>query len=210
MRLFILILFTTLSACGQQNHKVDRQTTLEAKRLSDSASKYFFPGIPSDYKKAMVLLNKAISIDSQYLKAYKNKITFELMQAQYDSALITSKKISELFPDEIDCTFLSGLLYEKKGDTISSKFYFLKALENCNRIISATKKGTDKYFLLNYSKGINLIFLDDPKGKKFLNDLFKNEHDETKREFLKDGITKSKQEILYLAFNPEGKSANAQ
>ena len=89
-RITTFLFLAILTACrddGEVNHVINP----EARLLNDSAIAIIKSSKNEDYQKAILLLDQAIAIDSNYVRAYQNKLSFETKLEQYDKALITSK-----------------------------------------------------------------------------------------------------------------------
>src|SRR5436309_2510270 len=107
--------------CGQTEKKT-YSVNPKAKQLVDSAVQIAM--YKNNYRGAIVLLDEAIKLDSDYYNAYSNKLTYQFALKQYNEALPTAKKLNMLRPEDPANYITVGLLYEKLHDTISSKKYF--------------------------------------------------------------------------------------
>lgn len=140
---------------------------LMAEKLTDSAI-YRGPGprrIPSDstdtltFADAAKLLNKAIAMDSSYIEAYNIKIEYERELKQYDSVIVTGKKILKLSPDRIPILHRIGECYEITGKTDSAKIYYEKALVLYNKRLTGLSKHDFSYIPIMINKALALIML---------------------------------------------------
>jgi tetratricopeptide (TPR) repeat protein len=193
MQFLALFLFITFSACGQQtkNYSVNPK----AKQLNDSA--VFIAVHSNNYDSAITLLDKAISIDSNFTSAYANKTFFQLQLNQFDTALLTSKKLLGIKPNVPEYIVMTGMICEKLSDTISSREYFTQAAiiyDNILDTMSKTNKNYDGYLM---NKAVNLIFLEQQqKGNDILKQVYNDKRNEADKELISMFINKSKQEII--------------
>ena len=74
MKFCFLFLLIGLYACGQTEKK-KYSVNPKAKQLNDSAVQAAMNN--ENYSGAIVLLNEAIKLDSNYYRAYSNKLTFQ-------------------------------------------------------------------------------------------------------------------------------------
>ena len=191
------LFFAILTACNpgcKEKHSRDP----EAKLLNDSALKILMRSSKNeDYQKAIELLEKAITIDSTYVGAYHNKISFETLLKQYDKALITAKYLNKLRPENPNFIITTGILYEKNGDTISSANYFEKALMLYNHILDTMNVSNHDYFALQMNKGISFILLhQQEKADSFLKVLYDRQTDEKHREYLTPLLNKTRKNVI--------------
>ena len=209
----IIITFLFLSiilACNQGSEKRPARDP-EAKLLNDSAFKILMRSSnDEDYQKAIELLDKAIAIDSNYAGAYHKKISLQTLLRQYDKALITSKKLNELRPDNPNFILTTGILYEKNRDTISSVYYFQKALSMYNKTLDTMNTANADYFALQMNRGITYILLNQQaKGNDMLRTLYDKQTDEKNKEYLTPLINKSRKAVIdYLTLEQKETTTN--
>jgi tetratricopeptide (TPR) repeat protein len=132
LKFILILLLFGLFACGQTGGK--HTINPYAIKLNDSAARMTFQMTDSGYQKAILLLDQATAIDSNYFLAYYNKLIFQSQLGQYDKALATSKNLIRIRPGAPDLHLTSGALYEKIGDTVSAKYNFEEALSLYNSI----------------------------------------------------------------------------
>ena len=157
-KIILLFILIGLYSCGQNDakHKVDPT----AVRLNNNAMilvKYIDNEDSS--KKAITLLDKATAIDSNYFLGYYNKLMFLDQLKQYDKSVLTVNKLIQLRPYAHDLYLTGGIIYERKGDTSSSKIYFEKSLAICNNVLDTMKASNSNYIMLITNKVSNLIML---------------------------------------------------
>ena len=142
---------------------------LKAKKLKDSAT--LIAMHQQDFVRAISLLDKATQIDSNYIGAYRNKLTFEMDLKHYDEALGVSLKILQLKPNNPDHYFTVGFLYNIQGDISTSKKYFTESAKRYDKILDTMPVSNSGYDMLSMNKGVALIFLEQQQEG---NDIFWN------------------------------------
>ncbi len=149
-KLLIAFLFLGLGSCGQTSskHKVDPS----AIELNNQAMTLVpFIDNPDSSQKAINLLDKATTIDTNYFLGYANKLMFYYQLHQFDKALLTNNKLIQLRPTSHDLYLRSGMLYTQTGDTTNAKTYFTKALTICNSALDTMTK-TNRDFVMSCPK----------------------------------------------------------
>jgi tetratricopeptide (TPR) repeat protein len=189
----IYLLFLTLIACGQKD-MVDS----EARKLNDSAVALTMKSFDSSaYADAILLLDKATAIDSNYYTAYWNKYSFQWTLKQYDKALVTAKHLNRIKPDAPDYYVSIGLLYEKLGDTVSARQHFKDALVRYNNILDTMDSKNKNYDNLLINKAVNLIFAgQQTEGNEMLKQLYEKHKDDMYAQAIEMFMNKSRQEII--------------
>lgn len=109
---------------------------------------YFLKG---DYKQAIEFTNKAIEEDPKCGAAWDNLGQIYYKNLELEKAEDAFKKALFYRNDLVDSNYYLGLLYEKKGDNIKAKEYFIKA-NNCH--ITALNSVTKEQILDMYNKYI--------------------------------------------------------
>jgi tetratricopeptide (TPR) repeat protein len=182
-----------LVACGQSN-KTKQLVNPEAKKLSDSAMLVFLKSFKEeDYERSILLLEKATKIDSNYFKAYYNRMLIENTFKHYDKALIAANRITRLKPDDPGFYITAGILYEKNGNPSSSKEYFQTALVKYNSILDTMQLNNPGLFFLKMNKGVDLILLNQQEqGNTILKDLYAKETAGIYKEALTPFLNKSR------------------
>ena len=157
-KIILLFILIGLYSCGQNDtkHKVDPT----AVRLNNNAMTLVkFIDNKDSSKKAITLLDKATAIDSNYFLGYYNKLMFLDQLKQHDKSVLTVNKLIQLRPYAHDLYLTAGIIYERKGDTSSSKIYFEKSLAICNKVLDTIKISNSDYIMLISNKVVNLIML---------------------------------------------------
>ena len=166
-------LMFVICSCKQNTGKQIVES--EAVQLNNQAIKLVaFMNNPDSSGKAISLLDKATTIDSNYFLGHYNKLMFYNQLKQFDKAILTVNKLIQLRPSAHDLYMTCGLLYERKGDTLSSRWYFEKSLAICNSVIDTMSNTNRDYEMLVVNKAINLIMLGDQINA---NELLKKVHD---------------------------------
>ena len=148
-------------------------------------------------KKAISLLDNATSIDSNYFLGYYNKLMFFNQLKQFDKAVLTINKLIQLRPLAHDLYLTGGILYERIGDTISSKKYFEKSLTICNTVLDTMNKTNRDYEMLVGNEAVNLIMLDDEiKANELLKKLYDSQTDKALKKMTLSMMNTSKKELL--------------
>jgi tetratricopeptide (TPR) repeat protein len=191
-------ILTGLCSCGQttSKHKVDPA----AVQLNNQAMELVaFINNQDSSRKAISLLDKATTIDSNYFLGFYNKLMFHNQLKELDKAVLTVNKLIQLRPTAHDLYLTGGVLYERLGDTISSKTYFQKSLTICNSVLDTMSTKNRDYEMLVGNKAINLIMLgDQAKASEILKKLYDSQTDEELKKWTASLMNKNKKELLEL------------
>jgi len=123
-------------------------------------------------RKAILLLDSATSIDSNYYRAYFHKLMFLYSLKQYDKAIVATQNLIRLRPGAHDLHTFAGIFYEKINDSISSKKYFQKSLSICNTVLDTMRLKNIDYEMFTINKAVNLIMLNrNTEANRLLNQL---------------------------------------
>jgi tetratricopeptide (TPR) repeat protein len=165
---------------------------------------------PDSSRKALSLLDKATTIDSNYFLGYSNKLMFYYQLKQFDKAILTNNKLIQLRPNAHDLYMTGGMFYEQVGDTITSKVYFNKSLTICNTVLDTmNRKNRDYFVMYTTNQAINLIMLNDSaKANKVLKALYESlpddpEYDNVDKKHIQSLMNKSKRDLIDFMNNPE-------
>ena len=147
--------------------------------------------------KAILLLDQATEIDSNYLIAYSNKLSYQRELGQYESAVETAKHIIKIRPHFADIYGTIGMLYYKMNDSISSNKYFSNALIQYDYFLDTMNINNINYFTLRMNKAATLKFLgQNALGNKMLDELYNKQTDSTYKQLIDSLKVKSKDELL--------------
>ncbi len=160
----------------------------KAKQLDDSAVKVFST---SNYQldklnKVGKLLEQAVKIDPKYFEGWINLLSFQGRINEFAKCKATSKKISELFPNEPEAFVYYGIMLDTNGKSPECLAQFAKALKLYTSL-TEKNKNTPRYKSYLTQQAVMLIFNNREKEGRAI--LRKMESEE------KDGYQKS-----YLAF----------
>lgn len=112
-------------------------------------------------RKALLLLDSALAIDSNCYLCYYNKIMFLSALGDLDGSITAMDNCIRLNPNVPELHLAGGLFYSKRGDTTTGRLYFERSLTIINSLID-TANTTDLTFkVLETNKALNLILLGD-------------------------------------------------
>ena len=184
-----------LLACGESNEtpKVNEEAML----YCDSAMVLSSAEGVTGYQNAIILLDKATSIDSNYYLAYWNKLRLLSELKHYDKALIAAKNLIRANPTNPDIYVTIGTLYERLEDTVSAGKYYNNGLELYNKYLDTMTSQTPNYDMLLMNKGITLVMLGkDKEGNNLLKKIYDKQTDKDFKELLRGFMYKNKVEIM--------------
>jgi len=198
-KLSLYFFLLTLCACGQRDGETKKHTIdSKAKQLNDSAVALIRSMNDEDSRKAILLLDEAIKIDSNYFTAYWNKFSLQSQLKQYDNAIVTGKQILNLNKNTPYYDFIIATLYYRKGDTSSANNYFRKTLALCDLVLDTINfKNRAAYEVVIMNKGVSLIFLgQQEKGNEILKQFYDSQTDTTYKTWTAAFMNKTKEQIL--------------
>lgn len=118
----------------------------------------------SSYRKALLLADKAIKLDSMFYPAYvKKAFIFTKLSKYKESIEIYTHVVTELKPDYIELYTMLGMLYEKVGDKNKAIKYYEKTIKKYSERISKDNDILDMInkahisYILDNEKGLNEI-----------------------------------------------------
>jgi len=198
----IIVSFSLLAcACGQKSDKLKiNPTAVRLNNLAIDLSLYMDNNDSAG--KAIKFLDSATSIDSNYFLGYYNKLMFLNQLKQYDKAIVTVNNLIRLKPNANDIYWNGGIIYEKIGDTVSSRFYFQKSLTICTKVLDTMNVNNKDYYMLVTNKAIDLIMLGhQTNGNLLLKEVFENQTDSFQKEMIHSFMNRSKSEIIEMVSN---------
>ncbi len=171
------------------------QNLVLAKSLNDSAVALMMKSEKNE--KVIELLDQAISADSNYAKAYENKMSFLLNEKKFSNALVLSNKLLSINPKSSIYNLTTGVLLEKTGNIIEAQKNYKIADSLLSGSIDTLKTTDPKYVGQIWNRITTLTLLNNPiKAKELANSLhstgIKSELDDLTSEL----ISKSREEIL--------------
>ncbi len=92
---------------------------------------------------------------------------------QFDKAVETMNECIRIKPSAHDLYLTGGILYEKIGDTISSKKYFQKSLTILNPVLDTMNSHHSDYEMLVSNKAFNRLTITCSATSKAGNNLLK-------------------------------------
>ena len=201
-------LLLTLYSCGQTPAKYKPDP--EAVKLNNQAMSLvaFIDNVDSS-KKAISLLDKATSIDSNYFLGYSNKLMFFFQLKQFDKLILTNNKLIQLRTSAHDLYLTGGMFYEQIGNTVSATRYFNKSLTICNAVLDTMNNMNRDFVMLTTNQAINLIMLNDStNANNILKILYDNQPDDPKfdnveKKYIQSLMNKNKKELVDILYNPE-------
>ena len=197
MKLFsVFILFTALGACSQIQNTKKHIPDPKARILYDSAVTLAMQSA-NNYIKAISLLDQATQIDSNYSLAFSIKLSFQFSLNRLNDALITAKNLIRINPNNPESYVMTGGIYWKLEDSVSSIDHFTKAAVLFDKILDTMSTSNKTYETVLMNKAVNLILLDQQeKGNKILNELYSKQKDEAEKDMFRLFLNKSKNQIL--------------
>jgi tetratricopeptide (TPR) repeat protein len=198
LKFITTFLLITLYSCGQKSakYKVD---SVAVELNNKAMTLVTFIDNADSSKKAISLLDKATTIDSNYFLGHCNKLMFFNQLKQFDKAVLTVNKLIRLRPFAHDLYLTGGILYERIGDTVSSKTYFTKSLTICSTVLDTMSVTNSDYEMLMGNKATNLIMLDNQqKANEILRKLYDKQTDEELKKNTLLMMNKSKKQLLEL------------
>lgn len=189
-KIFIFILSYLLIT-----HSPLAQNLVLAKSLNDSAVALMMKSEKNE--KVIELLDQAISADSNYAKAYENKMSFLLNEKKFSNALVLSNKLLSINPKSSIYNLTTGVLLEKTGNIIEAQKNYKIADSLLSGSIDTLKTTDPKYVGQIWNRITTFTLLNNPiKAKELANSLhstgIKSELDDLTSEL----ISKSREEIL--------------
>ena len=196
LKFITVFLLVALYSCGQNTakQKVDPKVTILSNKIIPLTN---YIDNPDSCKQALLYLDSATNIDNNCFLCYHNKLMFLYSLKQFDKAVETMNECIRIKPTAHDLYLTGGILYEKIGDTISSKKYFQKSLTILNSVLDTMKVQDMTYEMLVTNKAINLIMLDNnKKGNDLLKTIADREQEPELKELTLSFMNKSKKELV--------------
>lgn len=187
--------FYVLSCAGQTKPYVPKP---KAKLLEDSAIHLFTKsgGAPEMNPRVLKLLEQAVATDPKYSEGWHNLMDFQCRTDHMADGLKTAKKITDLFPGQLDALLSYGVLQYVNGMQPASRITFEKLLKQYESLLAKEKDKKIRRGLMT-QKGIALILVDRPdEGKKLLRQLHGDETDDYMKSFLAFYINSNKDAII--------------
>jgi len=196
LKFITIFLSITLYSCGQSKteKKADPTVTELSNKIIPLVNHL---GNPDSCRKALLYLDSATTIDSNCFLCYYNKLMFLSSLKQFDKALLAINNCIRISPFAQDLYLTGGILYEKVGDTISSRKYFQKSLTICNKVLDTMSISNRDYEMLLTNKATNLIMLgDQQKASEVFKQLYDKQTDPDLKNEISSMMKKNKKQLL--------------
>ncbi|WP_073402499.1 tetratricopeptide repeat protein [Mucilaginibacter sp. OK098] len=202
-----LIIIICFCSCAKPKRKINPLSI----KLNDSAMQLVmhFGTDDKSVVNGINLLDKAIRIDSNYVTAYWNKFSFQNQLKQYNEALETVKHLLKLRPNDALIIALTGLAYEKTGDTISAAKCYKNALSNYDKILDTMNLKNKSYCGLATGKAMILKLLNkNEQSDAYLKGLLQTETDPVNKQLYEESLRDSRNDVLYGKGDTVSENAN--
>jgi tetratricopeptide (TPR) repeat protein len=208
LKFTLILLLSGLFSIGQTTSK--HRINALAKKLNDSAIELTFTMNDSDYQKAILLLDQATAVDSNYFLAYWNKLVFQLQLKQYDKAIVTSKNLIRIRTTAPDLHLTFGVLYERVRDSLSAEKEFQEALSLYDKFLDTMSLKNKDYDMLSVNKAVDLIMLGEQmKGNEFLKQLYDRQADDSLKGLILSFMNKNKKDLIETIEHRQSATNNA-
>ena len=198
LKFITAFLLISLYSCGQNTakRKVDPSVTILSNKIITLVNHL---ENPDSCKQALLYLDSATAIDNNCFLCYYNKLMFLYSLKRFDKAVETMNECIRIKPMAHDLYTTGGILYEKIGDTISSRKYFQKSLTILKPVLDTMNIHDLNYEMLITNKAINLIMLGDNKtGHDLLKSISDRQKEPELRDFTLSFMNKSKKELVEM------------
>lgn len=197
-----LVAFLLIAPCSCRSqikkHKVDSAATA----LNDSAMALIVHNTADSYRKAVILLDSATTIDSNFFLGYWNKVSCLTELKEFKKAIVSVKSMIRIRPKAPDLYESCGSLYDLTGDSNSADGYFKKFLTLYDAVLDTMSIKNRDYDMLYFNKAIALIMAgDQAKGNMLLKVLYDRETDSDYKEMIGSTMNKSRRELIESMMN---------
>lgn len=196
MTKFFIIISAIILVYSCSNKKQENKFNPKAIELDTKAAELIAKG---EYDSAMVLLDKALQIDSTYHYAYGLKANIYMMKDMPDSAISQLEKQLKLAPKFAEVWSGTALLYDKKGDTLKAREYYNKSITLYDKRIENPDKSSKKDIVRSnrVNRAFNLILAgQEQKGRSEALQLKREEPNNFDTNVINGLLTKTRKEIL--------------
>ena len=203
IRFIFLFLSIALYSCGQNTakQKVNPKVTILSNKIIPLVN---YMDNPDSCKQAILYLDSATAIDNNCFQCYYNKLMFLYSLKRFDKAVETINECIRIKPFGHDLYTTGGILYEKIGDTISSRKYFQESMTILNPVLDTMQVQNINYEMLVSNKAINLIMLGDNKtGNDLLKAIANRQQEPELKEMTLFFMNKSKKELVDILTNSQ-------
>jgi len=192
----LIFLLTIILVHSCSNKEQENKFNPKAIELDTKAAEIIARG---EYDSAMILLDKALQIDSTYHYAYGLKASIYMMKDLPDSAISQLEKQLKLAPKFAEVWSGTALLYDKKGDTLKARKYYEKSIALYNKRIENQEKSSKKDIVRSnrLNRAFNLILAgQEQKGRTEALQLKREEPNNFDTIIINSLLTKTRKEIL--------------
>ena len=196
---FILIIFlASLISCAQDTSMQKRSDDVY-KISQQTISLIGFLENEDSCKKAVLLLDSAISLNNNCFLCYYNKAIFLNSLNEYSDAIASIKHAIRIKPQSPDLYFNTGLLYEKINDSSSAKGYFRKSLQICESALDTMSINHQDYTIWQSYKAASLVLLGE-KSKAYdqFEKLYNSQSDEMLKNRIKQIMNSSREQVIKM------------
>ncbi|GHT20551.1 hypothetical protein FACS189429_8680 [Bacteroidia bacterium] len=126
-----------------------------ASQLTDSAVRVAMYLDSQAVESALILLDKAIALDTNYFAAYWNKMTYQNQLELFDEAFETAKKIEHLQPNNATIKTSIGFYLDRQGKCTDAKLKYEEA-EKIYETILHSETDEFKRKQIEFGRAMNL------------------------------------------------------
>ncbi len=175
-QLVLFIAFLIFTGCLSKSKNNIVKIDPKAIALNNSAVKLMMWPQKDKLDSALVLLNKAIKIEPEYVIGYSNKIGVYIRQGNLNMALETARQLEKIQPENPQGIIGLGLLLERTGSIKEAQEKYQKALLIYEDELNHTDKNDKKYMFIQTNYAADLIFLGrEEDAKKELYEILKKD-----------------------------------
>lgn len=188
-KILILTFSVIIFSCSN-----DGEPSPRAKHLNNKAMKILMENFDlseEQIDEGIRLLDEATDIEPDYYLAYWNKMTFLFMKNDYKRLLETNKELQKQNNFQPYLIVQEGLIYELKGDSLTSKEKYKKGIAKYDSIIN----NTDSVSMELKWELIQCLTMSN-KEEKARKALLKLKKDYPEKELLKEFPFQTKKELL--------------
>lgn len=193
------IILITLSASSCVQH-AKRDANSNVSRLTNQIMPLVNHLNNSDScRKALLLIDSALAIDSDCYLCYYNKIMFLSALGDLEGSITAMDNCIRLNPNVPELHLAGGLFYSKKGDTTTGRLYFERSLAIINSVMDTAATEDLQFKVLETNKAINLLLLGDSiAGNKLLEAIVKKGDGLENNSLAKSLMHKTRSELMNI------------
>ena len=193
----MLVIFCGLGLGLFGCHRGKYRSNPVVKKLNDSAVHLMVAGKDDSSRKAVMLLQQAEDIDSNYFYTYYNKYIVLWQLREYRSALAAVENLIRLNPANPDFYSMKAALCDRVGDSVSARLSYTKSLKLYDQILDTMNFSNSAYDNLVMKKALAFVMLgDQSRGNQLLQEVYDRQVDSPSRQFTRSFMNKNKQQLL--------------